>query len=133
MSGQRSDPAAVIGVVVAGILASFVVPGPYAWDTVMLGLLLGFVLLGYGEMPTNAREALGMAAAIGFVLLFVSGHFLDDWLDLSGWPERKVTREVGDVPDEEGGKSTLILWLVYSSAAWLGLFIAIRRAPRVPA
>jgi hypothetical protein len=70
-------PSAVVGVVVAGVLASFVIPGPYAWDTTMLGVLLLLILIGYGHFPRTAREAVGTAAAVAFVLLFTFGRFLD--------------------------------------------------------
>jgi hypothetical protein len=61
---DRRDPeAAAIGVVVAGVLASFVIPGPFDWGSTLIGLMLVLVLVGYGKKPRDWRERLGMASA----------------------------------------------------------------------
>jgi hypothetical protein len=119
-SDTRSQPAAIIGVVVAGVLASFVIPGPFGWDTTMLGALLLLILVGYAEVPQRRKEAAALAGATGFALVYLFGHFLDDWLHLSGWPEwnkgfddnGSVTnvRESLDRPHEGGGWQILLLW-----------------------
>ena len=84
--GRRAHAATVVGVVVAGVLASIVVPGPYDFGSTMIGLTLLAVLFGYGDAPDSVREAIGFSAAVSICLLLVIGVFLDRFLNVSGWP-----------------------------------------------
>lgn len=120
-AAASGDSAAVVGVVIAGVLASFVVTGPYAWDTTLLGLLLLSLLAGYGHLPRTRGQLFALSAALGFVLLFVLGRFIDVWLAENGrtwltdWPvDGGVERESYDKPSPSGGDRTLAVWLVLS-------------------
>ena len=80
MDARRQHAATVVGVVVAGVLASIVVPGPYNFGSSLVGATLLGVLVGYGEPPKRdadcreyGREALGYGAALAFVLLLTLG------------------------------------------------------------
>ena len=77
----------------------------------MLGAILLIILAGYGHLPESRRQAAGTAAAAGFALLFLVGHFLDDTLRLSGWPEAVGKREDLDKPHEDGGWEIALTWL----------------------
>jgi hypothetical protein len=131
-SGQ-SDDAAVIGVVVAGVLASFVNPGPFDLGGLLIGALLLAVLFAYTRWPEGrrgtTRRAVGLAAAVAFCCTFITGSLADqvrvgdkgqrEYL-FSGWPASKSektgklpTREDGDVPTPRDGLPTLCAWLVF--------------------
>lgn len=87
----------------------------------MLGAILLLILAGYADVPQHPREAAALAAAAGFALVYLLGHFLDDYLHLSGWPEwgegvadnaqKTNVRESLDRPHENGGWETLLLWM----------------------
>jgi hypothetical protein len=131
MTGQRqSQPpesiqdAAVIGVVIAGVIASFTIPGPFDWGSTLIGVILLMVLLAYGAVPTewafaNCRRAIGMAAAAAFCLVQIIGRPLDfvvrtgvdPYRRLSHWPVRKITRDE-DVPNPNAGWELALLWLL---------------------
>jgi hypothetical protein len=72
---RREHSATVVGVVVAGVLASVVVPGPYSFGSTLIGLTLLCVLFGYGEPPreTAWKEAIGYCGALAFALLLTLG------------------------------------------------------------
>jgi hypothetical protein len=139
-ASARSDSAAVVGVVIAGVLASFTIPGPYGWDTTMLGAILLLVLVGYAEVPRTQRETIALAAAAGFTLVYLLGHFLDDLLDLSDWPEwdegfddmggTTNVRENLDRPHENGGWQTLLLWAGLTATVYIGLTVYRARGGR---
>jgi hypothetical protein len=87
-SGQPNNPTgsvgdnvtepAVIGVVVAGVRASLVAPGPYSWGSTLVGIVLAMVLSAYVDWPLKlARPAIGFAAAWAFVVLLIVGLPLD--------------------------------------------------------
>lgn len=82
---RRQHVATVSGVVIAGVLASYVVPGPYSWGSTLIGIILAFILIGYGEWPAGRREAFGFAAAAAFVTLLTLGVLLDELWNISGW------------------------------------------------
>lgn len=50
-NSEVGQEAAVIGVVIAGVLVSFTIPGPYDWGSTLIGLLLLSVLFAYGRAP----------------------------------------------------------------------------------
>jgi hypothetical protein len=134
---ESGDAAAVIGVVVAGVLASFVIPGPYSWDTMMLGALMLIILLGFAEIPQTRREAAGVAAAMAFALLFLLGRLVDDTLNLSRWPEWDegvaddgtwtAVRENLDRPKESSGWETLLFWLGLFIVSLFGLRLLVTK------
>jgi hypothetical protein len=118
---RREHSAAVVGVVVAGVLASVVIPGPYSFGSTMVGGTLLFVLFGYGELPhpTAVREAVGFAAAVAFAALLTFG-FVADAVDLriSGWDEGETIRLY-----EEEVQEWTDGWPVLT--AWALLFLAV--------
>jgi hypothetical protein len=106
---RRQHVAAVTGVVIAGVLASFVVPGPYSWGSTLIGVILGLLLFGYGDLPASNREAIGFSAALAFVLLLVLGVALDSVLHISGWP----SGDGGDQPQHySDGWESGVAWSV---------------------
>ncbi len=135
---QVGQEAAVIGVVIAGVLVSFTIPGPFDWGSSLIGLLLLGVLLAYGRAPrdpTDWRRALGGAVALAFCLMLVAGRPLDQIVVgetprrtyfLSGWTaetvrvapqpigetDRRVRprREDEDRPVRSAGWPLLALW-----------------------
>ena len=131
MSDQRRDPeAAAIGVVVAGVLASFVIPGPFDWGSTLIGLMLLLVLFGYGRRPERPRETLGMASAAGFSLVLVFGRLLDCpigrlWFvdgrrGLSHWDDDELTVDQ-HMPNADGGWELLGLWAIFVGVVYLVL------------
>ena len=144
-SEQLGHDAAVVGVVIAGVLASFVIPGPFDWGSLLIGLLLLAVLFGYADVPAkdHKRRAVAGAAAVGFCLLLVTGALVDQWERndaggsrvhvLSGWPAEKVEddpndpatvvgypkREDADRPNANSGLWLLVIWLGLSLAVYV--------------
>jgi hypothetical protein len=132
-TAPSQDPA-VIGVVIAGVLVSFTIPGPYDWGATLIGVILLAVLVAYGEMPqglsiAEVRRAIGLAAAAAFCLLLILGRLLDIVVGsgsdahhlLSNWPYPSIKRDE-DVPDPNSGWQTGLLWLflfVVLLGAWL--------------
>lgn len=138
--GQSQPPesiqdAAVIGVVIAGVIASFTIPGPFDWGSTLIGVILLTVLLAYGAVPTglklaDVRRAIGMAAAAAFCLVQIFGRPFDlvvhragvnPYHRLSHWPAAMITRDE-DKPDPNGGWELAVLWLflfILLMAAWL--------------
>jgi hypothetical protein len=128
-------------------VASFVVTGPYAWDSTLLGALLLLVLIGYGRFPLTSRETIGMAAAAAFAEVFLVGRFIDvtfaqnDRTWLTDWPIKKLdTRENLDIPNPDGGLHTLLLWCVLLAVSYVVLIAldtsrgrSLREALRMPA
>jgi peptidoglycan/LPS O-acetylase OafA/YrhL len=147
MDQRRSQPpesiqdAAVIGVVIAGVIASFTIPGPFDWGSTLIGLILLMVLLAYGAVPTELtfadfRRAIGMAAAAAFCLVQTFGRPLDyvvrtgvnPYRRLSHWPVPSIKRD-DEKPDPNGGLELLLLWslsFVALIAAWL-LFTLLKK------
>ena len=144
-SSAVGNEAAVIGVVIAGVLTSFVIPGPFDRGSLLIGLLLLAVLVGYGTVPPGReswRRALAGAAAVGLCLLVVTGslldqihverdgrnvHFLTNWpaerartsiTDSTGTNARLPTREASDRPNSHDGTRLLVLWLALSGGAF---------------
>jgi hypothetical protein len=112
----------VVGVVVAGVLASVVTPGPYNYGSTMIGVTLLAVLFGYGELPTAAREGVGFAAAIAFSLLLTLGVVLDALFDgqISGWPNGRSTVTNESLPQRfADGWQALLAWLAFFSTAYV--------------
>jgi hypothetical protein len=139
--------AAVLGVVIAGVLTSFVIPGPFDRGSLLIGLLLLAVLIGYGGFPPRGRKtrwrALAAAGAVGMCLLLVTGSLLDQFHVerdgrqvhlLTDWPaeavptdggdgtpmdDRLPTREESDRPSSHDGSWLLVLWLMMSALAYV--------------
>jgi hypothetical protein len=108
----------VVGVVVAGAIATFTSPGEYSVSTTMLGFVLVAVLLGFGGWPVWSkaawREIVGYTAAAGFVLLLVVGVFIDRLLkdelgDKFGLYLPPKGAELGNAWESW---KTLVLWLL---------------------
>jgi hypothetical protein len=119
---KATDLAAVTGVVIAGVLASFVIPGPFDWGSTLIGIMLLVVLVGFVEVPESRRETAAIAAAAGFVLLLIFARPLDETsLSLSDWPETGETREALDTPDKDDGWPFLIAWTVFTAVSFLGM------------
>jgi hypothetical protein len=110
--GERQHTAAVTGVVVAGVLASFVMPGPYNWGSTLIGMILLIVLCGYADRPHPGREVRGLAAAVAFILLLIVGRFLDDWWNITHW--RGGTTHAS--PSE--GWESAVAWVVLFLLVW---------------
>jgi hypothetical protein len=78
---HRTQEAAVIGVVIAGLLSAFLVPGPFDLGSMLIGLLLLVILGVYADWtPASLGNAVGTAAAGGFAMVYVVGHWLDVWV-----------------------------------------------------
>jgi hypothetical protein len=113
---SNTDPT-VVGVVLAGVLASFVIPGPFDWGSTLIGVVLLFVLFGYAKPPHHWRPALAAAAAASFTLLLALGRPLQ----LASWPSKQRLDDY--IPNANAGTN---LWLVWSIAfgalygGWLG-------------
>jgi hypothetical protein len=128
---------AVIGVVIAGLLSAFLVPGPFDLGSMLIGLLLLVVLGAYADWtPRSFGRALGTAAAGGFATLYAAGHWIDVWMPLggdhhwlSGWPEKEEQTLDDFSPDVNGGLSLLLTWLVFSGC-FLGVLLHRNQAPR---
>lgn len=124
---RRQHAATVVGVVVAGVLASYIVPGPYNLGSTMLGLILIAILFGYGELPTERREAVGYAAACGFAVLLTAGAMLDWALDdrLSGWRDGQTTQSYEmTAQSHDDGLWTLGWWAFFALCTYAGLTLA---------
>jgi hypothetical protein len=102
-TASDADPA-VVGVIVAGVLASFVIPGPFDWGSTLIGAVLLLVLIGYGTRPTTWRAAVGTASAAAFTMLLALGRPLN----LVTWPH---DRKLDDyVPDPNAGTNLWVVW-----------------------
>jgi hypothetical protein len=110
---RRAHGVTVVGVVLAGVLASIVVPGPYDFGATMIGLTLLAVLYGYGTTPTDQREAVGLSAAVGICLLLVFGVLLDRVINLSDWQTRQKLDDYE--PWWNGGWRSLLVWAVFTA------------------
>jgi hypothetical protein len=121
---EAIQDAAVIAVVIAGVLSSFTIPGPFDWGASLIGVILLVVLLAYGTWPreltvASFRRALGMAAAGAFCVLLILGRPVDAVLVdtddgrrhlLSRWPSPSQRRD-DDVPDPDAGWELALLWV----------------------
>jgi hypothetical protein len=114
--------AGVIGVVVAGVLASAIVPGPYSLGSTLVGVTLLGLLFGYCDLPHPAalREAIGFAAAVAFALLLTFGFVAEalGW-HISGWkPHSTINHYESRVGQDwtDGGLALM---------AWFGLFVVV--------
>lgn len=119
----KADPS-VIGVLLAGVLASFVIPGPFDWGSTLIGVVLLLVLIAYGEYPQDLRSAIGAAAAAAFTLLLVLGRLLDRTLHLTDWADGTTLDSYA--PSRDGGWELAALW----SALFVGLVVAWRLVDR---
>jgi hypothetical protein len=122
-TAKATDTAAVTGVVIAGVLASFVIPGPFDWGSTLIGIMLLVVLVGLvAEVPESRRETAAIAAAAGFALMLVFARPLDETpLSLSDWPEAGGTRESLDEPDKDDGWPFILAWTTFTLASYLGM------------
>jgi hypothetical protein len=122
---EAVQDAAVLGVVIAGVLVSFTIPGPFDWGSSLIGLILLAVLLAYGAWPegvspASARRAIGMAAAAAFCALQILGRPLDFVVGsgpdarrlLSHWPDPSIKRD-DDIPDPGAGLELLGFWFLF--------------------
>jgi hypothetical protein len=80
------DPAALVGVTVGGTIALLVASGPSTWLTVVVGIALLLVLVGFYKRPSpkkTLKEALGPAAAIGgaagLAVVVIAAFPLGEW------------------------------------------------------
>lgn len=122
MDAKATDTAAVTGVVIAGVLASFVIPGPYDWGSTLIGIMLLVVLIGFIEVPDSKRETAAIAAAAAFALLLVFGRVLDETpLNLSDWPDTQQTRESLDRPYKDDGWHSIIAWTIFAAGTYFGM------------
>jgi hypothetical protein len=116
-AGRAAQEAAVIGVVLAGVLASFVVPGPFDWGSTLIGAILLVVLCAYGGVPSGPgawRRGLGMAAAAAFCSLLILGRPLDNAFNLTQWPkDEKGELALRDDarPNPDAGIELGLFWL----------------------
>lgn len=116
---RATHDAAVIGVVLAGVLASFVIPGPFDWGSTLIGVILLLVLVAYGGVPRGTgagRRGLGMAAAAAFCLVLVLGRPFDEILHLTQWPAdeadpSKLARRDEARPNPDAGVELGLFWL----------------------
>jgi hypothetical protein len=136
------EPAAIVGVVIAGVLGAFVTVGPYDWGSTLLGALLLLVLIGYGHFPSSGRQMIGTAAASAFALLFLVGRWPDMWFAnrvvnrqrltwMTDWPVKGGT--ASGVDQNSGlGVHTLMSWMVLFCVSCLVLrLLATSRGRRV--
>jgi hypothetical protein len=109
---QRS--AGVLGVVIAGVLATFIQPGIFALDSTLVGALLLGVLAGYGEAPTSLRQVLGFAVALAFCALLIIGFLVDDLVGLTSDEHVPGNKHLA-------GWQTLVTWLflLFIAYAWV--------------
>jgi hypothetical protein len=116
---QVGQEAAVIGVVIAGVLVSFTIPGPFDWGSMLIGTIMLSVLLAYGTWPQGVdqlaswRRALGMATAGAFCAVQLLGRPLDaiTWDGrrlLSHWEDGNSRDE--DIPAASAGWELGLLW-----------------------
>jgi hypothetical protein len=70
---------AVLGVVIAGVIASVVEPGYFTWGSTVIGLTLLFVLVAYGgaDKEETGSQSLAYGAALAFALLLIPGYLLN--------------------------------------------------------
>jgi hypothetical protein len=113
-----SSTRTLTGVVIAGVLASFVVPGPYSWGSTLIGVILLAILVGYAEPPALGREIVGFAAAVAFALLLTLGVAFDTVWNISGWRDGDTADKVQQFRSD--GWEAGVAWL-----ALFGLVIAI--------
>lgn len=78
---SREAEIALVGVVVAGAVAIFVVPGPSVLGTTMLGATLLLILATYSRgVDLGLLPGLALGAAWGFGIIIMFGLLLDPWL-----------------------------------------------------
>ena len=124
----RQRGATVVGVVIAGVLASVTIPGPYDFGSMMIGALLLAVLLGYGSWPQGPREAVGFAAAAAFALLLCLALPLSRLFGFAEWTPG-ATRE-SYAPWYDHGWPELAIWTVFFVAIFLYCRRRLDRPPR---
>jgi hypothetical protein len=90
---RRGDPATPTGVVIAGVIAVVVVPGPWDWGAIMVGGVLLAILFGYGQWPDRLLPAIGGCAAVAITGLLIVAYPIDLISDggLSGTRDRDWT------------------------------------------
>jgi hypothetical protein len=108
---RPGDPAAVVGVVLAAVVAMAVATGPFDWWATMVGLTLLAVLWGYAHEPASRAESVGLAAAIALAVIYTIGAPIERLFD---------TRISGE---NESGDVVLGIWAVGTVVAfgWLEL------------
>jgi len=125
--GLRQRGATVVGVVIAGVLAIVLLPGPYDFGSTMIGAVLLAVLVGYGTWPHRPREAVGFAAAAALTLVLLLGLPLDRMFNFTDWPPGK-TRD-SYAPWWDHGWPELTGWLIFFCA----ILIYWQHRPQPPA
>ena len=135
---------AVLGVAIAGVVASIVEPGIYTLGSTVVGLTLGLILWAYDTHPEdeNHKESAAYSGVLAFTLILVFGYplnwiFFDPrctepiiwqmfppWEEVSCFNTPPVSR-VGDIYD----LYFFVAWLVMAIVAcvyrrWVGLPLA---------
>jgi hypothetical protein len=79
--GNVEGRVAVLGVAIAGVVASIVEPGIYTLGSTVVGLTLVLVLWAYGTHPSNEtfKERWAYSGVLAFTLILVFGYALN-WL-----------------------------------------------------
>jgi hypothetical protein len=127
-AGRAAQEAAVIGVVLAGVLASFVIPGPFDWGSTLIGAILLVVLCAYGGVPSGPRawqRGLGMAAAAAFCWLLILGRPFDNAFKLTQWPKERsgeLARRDDARPNPDAGIELGLFWLALFGLCYGGGF-----------
>jgi hypothetical protein len=116
---RSGEPAAVVGVVIAGVVAMVVSPGRFDWWATMVGLTLVAVLWGYAHEPRSRHESAGLAAAITLALVYTAGAPIERWIGarISG--------------EGESGDAVLVLWAIVAILTWAVLEMRGARTERV--
>jgi hypothetical protein len=116
------DPAALAVAVFAGALSVFAPQGPYSPGSILTGLTLLFVILGYDVNPhRNLYQSIAYGAVFGLVCILIIGYPLEIL-----WADDKVKRLhilFKEIPSDDEQKfssipplAILVLWVLLSAA-----------------
>jgi hypothetical protein len=119
------DPAALAGAALAGALTVSAPPGPYAPASMVIGLTLLLVILGYDVDPHRERfQSIAFSAVFGLVCILIIGFPLEVWF-ADNWLERLKILLKEKPQDKEQTYSSipplgiLSLWVLLSGAMFM--------------
>jgi len=124
---EHVDTAALAGAVLAGVLASFVEPGPFDLMSAVLGITLIALLIAY---LWNNRRTVGKSIAFSMVTAFSSLLVLGFVLEMMLSTPKPINKVTGKEESNVQSSELAISWVVVTGSVLLIDRLRMRRRTR---
>jgi len=124
---EHVDAAALAGAVLAGVVASFVEPGPFDLMSAVLGITLIALLIAY---LWNNRRTVGKSIAFSMVIAFSSLLVLGFVLEMMSSKPKPINKQTGKEESNVQSSELAISWAVVAGSVLIIDRVRVKRRTR---